>query len=168
MKKLGGKKMRKKIFISILAAVLLFSFTATPVFADTRRDRRPVKRVERRPKPTAPFARDRYARPAKRPPRPAPRHHYRSSGVPELGIFLGGAILGGILLHELSETSRTPAPDEEGYWEVRQEWVAPIYKKVWKSGYRNRHGHYVRGHWVQIKVRSGYWKEVRVWVACND
>jgi len=52
-----------------------------------------------------------------------------------------------------------------GHWEIRKEWVAPAYKRVWNPGHYNRKGRWVPGRWIEIETEPGYWAERRVWVA---
>lgn len=156
---------KKKILVSLLAAILLFSFTATPAFAGNARKQRPGHRIERRAGHVVRQAAPRHFRRYRA--APAPRRYYRASRVPEIGLFLGGAILGGILLHELSKSHRTSYQYEDGYWETKRYWVDPAYKRVWKYGYSTRRGRWIPGHWKRILVKPGYWREVREWVASN-
>ena len=155
---------KKKILVSLLAAILLFSFTVTPAFAGNARRQKPGHRIERNTRHVVRQASPRHFRRH----RAAPRRHFRASRrVPELGLFIGGAILGGILLHGLSESRRTTYLDEDGYWETQRHWVDPVYKRVWKYGDYTRRGRWIPGHWKRVLVKPGYWREVRVWVADN-
>lgn len=52
-----------------------------------------------------------------------------------------------------------------GYWELRKEWVSPIYREVWNPGHYDRRGRWVEGHWIKIEDKPGYWTEKRVWIA---
>ncbi len=157
---------KKKILVSLLAAILLFSFTATPAFAGNSRRQRPGHRIERN-RNTRHVVRQASPRHFRR-HRVAPKRHFRARRrVPELGLFIGGAILGGIILHGLSESHRTTYQNEDGYWETSKYWVEPVYKRVWKYGFTTRRGRWIPGHWKQILVKPGYWREVREWVASN-
>jgi hypothetical protein len=66
---------------------------------------------------------------------PAPEHHYRP-------------------------------PREEyvpGHWEMTREWVPGTWERVWISGYYDRWGNRVPGHYENRQV-PGYYEERRVWV----
>ncbi len=154
---------KKKILVSLLAAILLFSFTATPAFAGNARKQRPGNRIERRARHVVRQTAPRHFRRH----RPAPRRHFRASRVPDIGLFIGGAILGGIILHGLSESYRTSYQYEDGYWEIKKYWVDPVFKRVWKYEYYTWREGWIPGHWKRVLVKPGYWREVRVWVAYN-
>ena len=59
---------------------------------------------------------------------------------------------------------REPVHEPAGHWEMRRHWNAAVFKKVWNPGHYNRHGQWVPGHWLQVKVESGYWAKEKVWV----
>ncbi|MBC2743156.1 MAG: hypothetical protein HGJ93_08930 [Desulfosarcina sp.] len=54
-----------------------------------------------------------------------------------------------------------------GHWEWQEAWVPPTYEKVWNPGHYNRKGHWVPGHWIEVKTEDGHWTQERVWVARN-
>ncbi|MEJ2039661.1 MAG: hypothetical protein P8X55_12130 [Desulfosarcinaceae bacterium] len=95
------------------------------------------------------------------------------------GVAIGiGAVLLGKALFDASQRPyaapapqpavvqyhHAPRPAPSGHWEIRKQWVAPVYKKVWNPGHYNRHGRWVTGQWLQVEVESGYWVEKQVWV----
>ena len=104
------------------------------------------------------------------------KHSYRRQGI---AIGLGVAILGSALYRSLSHPKHVvryphvfspPAPGKhrhQGNWETRKEWIPPAYKRVWNPGHYNRYGGWVKGHWIEIVDRPGYWIENRVWVSCK-
>ncbi len=61
---------------------------------------------------------------------------------------------------------RRPEP-RHGHWEWRKSWVSPTFEKVWNPGHYNRRGHWVSGHWIEVKTTDGHWAQERVWVARN-
>ena len=56
---------------------------------------------------------------------------------------------------------------DQGRWEIRKIWVAPVCESVWNPGHYNRHNHWVSGRYITIETAPGYWQEERVWVACR-
>lgn len=59
-----------------------------------------------------------------------------------------------------------PPPREEyvpGHWEMRREWVPGTRENVWVSGYHDRWGRRVPGHYEQ-RQSPGYYEQRRVWV----
>ena len=104
------------------------------------------------------------------------KHSYRRQGI---AIGLGAAILGSALYKTLSHPKLIvpnahvfshPARRKhwnQGYWETRKEWGPPAYQRVWNPGHYNRHGAWVRGHWIKIVDRQGYMTETRSWVSCK-
>jgi hypothetical protein len=52
-----------------------------------------------------------------------------------------------------------------GHWEIRKEWVEPVYKRLWNPGHYDRKGRWVPGRWIEIEKEPGYWIKKRVWVA---
>ena len=109
------------------------------------------------------------------------KQQHRWEGV---AIGVGAAILG----HAIYQAARSDshAPDvsyvdppvqrrpyhrvpkrDHGRWELRKTWVPPVYERVWNPGHYNRHGHWVRGAWINVKKADGYWHRERVWVADN-
>jgi len=104
------------------------------------------------------------------------KHSYRRQGI---AIGLGAAILGGALYKALSQPKLIvpnahvfshPARRKHrnrGYWETRKQWIPPAYKRYWNPGHYNRYGERVKGHWIEIVDRPGYWIENRVWVTCK-
>ena len=105
----------------------------------------------------------------------SPQSH-RWEGV---AIGIGAAILGKALFDaHYGSRAMAPAPqpaviehhyyqappEPAGHWETRKEWVPPEYKKVWNPGHYNHHGHWVKGHWIQVEAESGYWVEKEIWV----
>ena len=106
------------------------------------------------------------------------RHHERWKGI---AIGVGAAILGSAIINSSRDYSeREPEhctvvvtapprhnPNYRGHWEVRDEWIPPIYKTVWNPGHYDRRGDWVEGAWIKIVDKPGYWKEKKVWVAAN-
>ena len=106
------------------------------------------------------------------------RHHERWKGV---AIGLGAAIIGSAILNNSRDYSYRdsdyceaavrvpprPRPHYKGHWEVRNEWVPPVYKTVWNPAHYNKRGDWIGGAWMKIEERPGYWKEERVWVAAH-
>jgi hypothetical protein len=95
-------------------------------------------------------------------------------------IGVGTAIIGQALLHHHYANTRQErfvyphegGPQVEGYrkdrhghWEYRRVWVPPTYTKVWNPGHYDPRGHWVPGHWIEIKDSEGYWEKERIWVA---
>ena len=101
---------------------------------------------------------------------------YRWEGI---AIGIGAAILGSALLHQNRQdvyygrpyngseygSYRPRQRYRSGHWEIRKEWVLPIYRRVWNPGHYNRYGEWVPGGWIEIVARPGYWTKTRVWVA---
>lgn len=100
---------------------------------------------------------------------------HRWEGV---AIGIGVALLGSAFIKQNRHYSR-PAPEpvykrrsapapgyshHRGHWEVRKEWIPPVYKKVWNPGHYNKKGRWVEGHWIEIVNQAGCWEETRVWV----
>lgn len=104
------------------------------------------------------------------------KHHERWKGI---AIGVGAAILGNAIFNNNQPVREpehcyvaVPAPPKyvpryRGHWEIRDEWVPPIYKTVWNPGHYNRNGEWVDGAWIKIVDKPGYWKENKVWVAGN-
>lgn len=65
---------------------------------------------------------------------------------------------------EIYRPAHRPHRRPAGYWDIRKEWVAPQYEKVWNPAHYNRRGKWVPGHWVEIETEPGYWTQKRVWV----
>jgi hypothetical protein len=61
-------------------------------------------------------------------------------------------------------TSRPNHYRAAGHWETRRIWVPSSYEKVWKPGYRGRHGRWIPGRWERIESHPGHWSRQRVWV----
>jgi len=63
---------------------------------------------------------------------------------------------------------RHPGPKHRrGHWEWQRTWVPPTFEKVWNPGHYNRKGHWIPGHWIEVKTAEGHWTKERVWVAHN-
>ena len=104
------------------------------------------------------------------------RRQHRLEGV-AIGIgavLLGKAIIDTAAAHRTGEVlhHRTIIYHEpplrrqpRGHWEIKQVWVPPVYKKIWKPGHYNRRGYWVDGRRVSRVKNYGYWKEEEVWVA---
>ena len=104
--------------------------------------------------------------------------HERWKGV---AIGIGAAILGSAILnHNNYYYDREPercyvpvrVPERReyyhrGHWEVRDEWVPPIYRTVWNPGHYTPGGDWIDGAWIKIVDKPGYWKEKRIWVSAN-
>jgi len=98
-----------------------------------------------------------------------------------VAIGAGAVILGNALFHEHRAERypsrvtvverpvyRAPAPVcRTGYWKVEKTWVPAQRKTVWNPGHYNAYEQWVPGGYIQIKTRSGFWKENRVWVSCR-
>ncbi|MFC1886344.1 hypothetical protein ACFLZM_04745 [Thermodesulfobacteriota bacterium] len=97
-----------------------------------------------------------------------------------VAIGIGAALLGSAIInhhhapppHRATVYKHRPysnynhRPDSRhGGWEVRKTWVPPIHKRVWNPGHYNRRGRWVRGGWIKITDRRGYWKKQREWVS---
>lgn len=132
----SGSMKAKKLLIIVLATVFLFSFLSSPVWA-------------RSPQ------------------------HYRWEGV---AIGVGAAILGSALLNNMYSHpyayqeraynySPPPPPRRSGHWEMRKIWVQPTKKRVWNPAHYNHNGKWVRGKWIKVVHKPGYWTKERVWVA---
>lgn len=52
-----------------------------------------------------------------------------------------------------------------GHWEWQKTWMPPTYEKVWNPGHYTPNGHWVSGHWMEMKTNPGYWTRERVWIA---
>lgn len=129
----------KKSFLIILVCCLITAFTSTTVFAGSTQK-------------------------------------HRWEGV---AIGIGAALLGSALIHQ-HKMRRPPEPvpngpfiskrpprryeQHQGYWETREIWMPPTYKKVWNPGHYNRHGNWIEGHWIKIIDKEGHWIRERVWV----
>ena len=108
------------------------------------------------------------------------KQKHRWEGV---AIGVGAALLGCALFSQYNDRATyshnspavVPAPAYRhrpvrysryaGHWEARKEWVPPSYRRVWNPGHYNRRGEWVRGQWIEIVDRPGYWTQVRVWVS---
>jgi len=102
-----------------------------------------------------------------------------------IAIGLGTAIIGKALLnhHEVYQPvykSYAPIPESNygpyednhrqhpyrhGYWEIKEQWVPPTYKKVWNPGHYTHRDQWVPGQWIHIEDEPGYWIKTRVWVS---
>lgn len=51
-----------------------------------------------------------------------------------------------------------------GRWKVVKTWVPPVYKKVWKPGYHDRHHRWVPSRWVKVVKTQGRWISKRIWI----
>ena len=102
----------------------------------------------------------------------SPQQH-RWEGV---AIGIGAVVVGSAILHSLNHPGYQPqpvyhrpspprSPYHRGSWQKQRVWVEPTYKKIWNPGHYNRRGRWVRGHWIRIENRPGYWKEQRVWIS---
>ncbi len=59
-----------------------------------------------------------------------------------------------------------PPPRQEyvpGHWEMTREWVPGTWERIWVTGYRDRWGRPVAGHY-ESRETPGYYQERRVWV----
>lgn len=54
---------------------------------------------------------------------------------------------------------------QRGHWETRKIWIPAEYEKVWNPGHYNRRHKWVKGHWIEIETRPGYWKTETYWVS---
>ena len=52
-----------------------------------------------------------------------------------------------------------------GHWEWQSIWVPPTKERVWNPGHYDRHGRWVKGHWMEVITKEGCWTRERVWVA---
>ncbi len=52
-----------------------------------------------------------------------------------------------------------------GHWEWQKTWIPPTYEKVWNPGHYTPNGHWVSGHWMEMKTNPGHWTRERVWIA---
>ena len=104
-----------------------------------------------------------------------------------IAIGLGTAIIGNALLNHhqyqqpVSQPRTPPIPESghipyrdsynrnhhhrHGYWEIREQWVSPMYKEVWNPGHYTHRGQWVPGQWIDIEDEPGYWIKTRVWVS---
>jgi hypothetical protein len=101
------------------------------------------------------------------------RHRLEGVAIGIGAVLLGKAIIDSAAAHHSREVihhhtviHRDPPRRHRvrGHWEIKQVWVPPVYKEVWKPGHYNRRGHWVEGKWVTRIKRYGYWKEKEVWV----
>ena len=106
------------------------------------------------------------------------KHHERWKGI---AIGVGAVILADAIFNGNNNSVRVsepcyvkvPAPPpryrayHKGHWEIRDEWVPPTYKTVWNPGHYNRKGDWIKGAWIKIVDKPGYWKEERVWVSAK-
>lgn len=92
-----------------------------------------------------------------------------------VAIGLGAAILGNAILnssptcervavveHEPHYRSCPPPRSRHGYCETRRIWVPPVYERVWNPAHYEN-GRWVHGQWIDLEVKSGYWREDRLW-----
>ena len=100
-----------------------------------------------------------------------------------VAIGIGAAILGSALINQHRYSPPPPAtacyptyretkpkryhrpPPKYGYWEIRKEWVPPIYRRVWNPGHYTPRGKWVPAGWIEIVDRPGFWEERRVRVS---
>ncbi len=54
--------------------------------------------------------------------------------------------------------------NQRGHWEVRKEWINPLYENRWNPGHYTRKGRWISGRNINILVRQGYWQENKIWV----
>lgn len=105
------------------------------------------------------------------------KQHERWKGV---AIGVGAAILGSVILNSQKQQSceparvydrpviqhrKGPAQKGPGRWEIKREWVPASFKKVWNPGHYDSRGRWVKGSWIKVVDRPGYWTERRVWIA---
>jgi hypothetical protein len=108
------------------------------------------------------------------------KQRYRWEGV---AIGVGAAILG----HAIYQAHR-PAPRPQvaymepepafrnhdgrdhhrGHWQWQKIWVPSATERVWNPGHYNQRGHWVKGHWIEVVTRDGYWSQERIWIADNQ
>jgi hypothetical protein len=132
----SGIMKAKKLLILVLATLFVFSLISSPAWARSPQN-------------------------------------YRWEGV---AIGIGAAILGSALLNNLNTHaysypepvytySPPPPPRSSGHWEMRSVWVPPTEKSVWNPAHYTRDGRWVRGSWMTVVDRPGYWTKERVWIA---
>jgi hypothetical protein len=125
----------KKLLVLVLATVLLVSFLSSPAWAGSPQQ-------------------------------------YRWEGV---AIGIGAAILGSALLNNMhthpysypepAYTYSPPPPRRGGHWEMRSVWVPATEKRVWNPAHYSHDGKWIRGTWIMVVDRPGYWTKERVWIA---
>lgn len=107
------------------------------------------------------------------------KRHHRLEGV---AIGIGAVLLGKAIIdsaasrhsaevvHHQTIIYQDPLPRRQprGHWEIKQVWVPPVYKKIWKPGHHNRRGYWVEGRWVSRVKEHGYWKDEEVWVVRDN
>ena len=107
------------------------------------------------------------------------KQRYRWEGV---AIGVGAAILGHAIYrsHRADQQPQVvyvaPEPTyrydrgpmhRSGHWEWQKTWMPPTYERVWNPGHYKPNGHWVSGHWMEVKANDGYWTQERVWIARN-
>ena len=103
------------------------------------------------------------------------RHRLEGAAIGIGAVLLGKAIIdtaaahhAGEVIHHRTVIYHEPPPPRRqprGHWEIKQVWVPPVYKKIWKPGHYNRRGYWMDGRWASRIKKYGYWKEAEVWVA---
>jgi hypothetical protein len=111
----------------------------------------------------------------------AGRYHHRDHDrLKDVAIGVGAAILVSALInHNRDYSYREPEPcyvpppptqeyvQQGGHWEIRKQWVSPIYKTVWNPAHYDERGIWVEGARIEIVDQPGYWTENRIWVSAT-
>jgi hypothetical protein len=100
------------------------------------------------------------------------KQRYQWQGV---AMGLGAAILGSAIInscsapepvtvirHEPYPCSYSPPRPRHDCCETRRIWVPPAYERVWNPAHYEC-GRWIPGQWIALEVRSGYWREERLW-----
>ncbi|MBW2636140.1 MAG: hypothetical protein JRC86_01210 [Deltaproteobacteria bacterium] len=125
-----------KLLILVLATVFLLSFISSPAWAGSRQ-----------------------------------QHRWEGVAIGIGAAILGSAILNNMNTHPYSypepaySYSPPPPPRYSGHWEMRSVWVSATKKRVWNPAHYGHDGRWLRGKWIKIVDRPGYWTKERVWIA---